>query len=390
MRVHCNMGQPRLPDQGPPNTELTVHGTFSSTGWQGSNPPDIAIWEMLRLFHEQPRARSLYPHLAQFQPVPYVKYSGEDMKKEQATIFADRNGQVFMFRSFRARWLMDASHEVEEAINVLVGDDLENNDALRVKCQDGVRGPHWPIIIGHHRQSATKPMLAAWHSANQDRVDAFMKLKIVQRIINWVERVVEIVFPGVAARFRADAAWHYRRYGIKPLFGLFWNFCLNAWFRGQRRIHCNPHTDKKNQIGVCVLVIYVLDGFVFDDDLYTWIVIWEAGVVVQLPPWTLAMYPSCLFYHFNVDVDEIEFVSTKGNVRPTRENSTPLGRGGQDGRRSMVFFNQSTMRTGPATDYDTLAEAKANGHSGTIDITLTCQEAFERYVEFRPILPEYF
>jgi hypothetical protein len=70
--------------------------------------------------------------------------------------------------------------------------------------------------------------------------------------------MVTIMFPGVAARFLADARWHEERYGIKPLFGLFWNMCINAWFPGQKGIHCDPHADKKNQIGVCVLFIYVL------------------------------------------------------------------------------------------------------------------------------------
>jgi hypothetical protein len=29
--------------------------------------------------------------------------------------------------------------------------------------------------------------------------------------------------------------------------------------------------------------------------------IWEAGVVVELLPWLLAIYPTSLFYHFNID-----------------------------------------------------------------------------------------
>lgn len=141
-----------------------------------------------------------------------------------------------------------------------------------------------------------------------------------------VTRLVTDIFPGVAARFLADAKWHKKRYGIEPMFGLFWNLCLNAWFPGQGRIHCDPHADKKNQIGVCVLLIYVLrcgsrcpllefyffvvvaDIFIsvpenFDHSKYTWLVIWEAGVAIELPPWTLAIYPSALFYHFNIDVD---------------------------------------------------------------------------------------
>jgi hypothetical protein len=41
----------------------------------------------------------------------------------------------------------------------------------------------------------------------------------------------------------------------------------------------------------------------FNHTQRTWLVIWEAGVIVELPPWVLAIYPSSLFYHFNIDVN---------------------------------------------------------------------------------------
>lgn len=231
---------------------------------------------------------------------------------------------------------------------------------------------------------------------------------------------MELVFPGVAARFKADAAWHKAKYGIEPLFGLFWNFCLNARFRGQRRIHCKPHADARNVIGICALLIYVLsDGGKslvrfslqtltlppdnFNDTQRTWLVLWEAGVAIQLPAWTAALYPSALLFHFNVDVDgwlfffpfdlsdlstEIGFVTVDGTARPTRENSRPIVDGDECGRGSLVFFNESTMRHGPSTGFNTLKEAKLNGFSGVIDPKLSMQEAFECYVTFVPITPD--
>ncbi|KAK6997021.1 hypothetical protein R3P38DRAFT_2540835 [Favolaschia claudopus] len=356
------------------------HSSFSSTGWNGIQPPLLARDEIRRLFRLYPDARGLYEYLQRFFPVPYIR--NEDIKTERATFLVDKHGQIFFFRSFRAEWLMAKSSEVTEAINVLVGEDA-TDPQIKINNAEGVRGPHWPIIIGHHRQSAKKPSLADWHKHNSRRVDAFMKLEIVQRIISWVSSVVEIVFPGVAERFRADAAWHKQRHGIEPMFGLFWNFCLNVVLPGQRRIHCDPHADMKNQIGVCVLLIYLLEGFVFDDDLYTWLVIWEAGVAVQLPPWTLAMYPSALFYHFNLDVHMIKFVTVAGKERPTRQNSRPLG-GTNEGRGSMVFFNQSTMRQSAALGFDTVQEAKQAGLTGTVDFGTEANAAFNRFVTFQP------
>ena len=41
----------------------------------------------------------------------------------------------------------------------------------------------------------------------------------------------------------------------------------------------------------------------FNHTMRSWLVIWEAGVVIELPPWVLLLYPSSLLYHFNIDVN---------------------------------------------------------------------------------------
>jgi hypothetical protein len=43
-------------------------------------------------------------------------------------------------------------------------------------------------------------------------------------------------------------------------------------------------------------------GKPFDHKRKTWLVLWEAGVIIELPPWVLAIYPSSLLYHFHVDI----------------------------------------------------------------------------------------
>lgn len=47
---------------------------------------------------------------------------------------------------------------------------------------------------------------------------------------------------------------------MRPLFDLYFCLCINAAFLGQARIHCLPHADSKNIIGVCALVIYLVPG----------------------------------------------------------------------------------------------------------------------------------
>lgn len=71
-----------------------------------------------------------------------------------------------------------------------------------------------------------------------------------------MSRTVEVLFPGVAERMRKSAKWQKERYGFTPAFGLFYNLCVNGIFPHLGRIHCEPHLDWKNIVGVCALVVY--------------------------------------------------------------------------------------------------------------------------------------
>ena len=77
---------------------------------------------------------------------------------------------------------------------------------------------------------------------------------------NRASSLVRIMFPGVAERVETSAAWHETNNGIKPLFGVFWNLCVNAMFPGQKRVHCFPHIDFKNIVGICLIAIYQTPG----------------------------------------------------------------------------------------------------------------------------------
>lgn len=62
-------------------------------------------------------------------------------------------------------------------------------------------------------------------------------------------------FPLLGRRIRACAD----SLGIEPLYGLFFNFCLNAARPSCHinRVHCSPHINWKNlAIGVCVIFVY--------------------------------------------------------------------------------------------------------------------------------------
>lgn len=136
----------------------------------------------------------------------------------------------------------------------------------------------------------------------------------------------------------------------------------------------------------------------FNHKKRSWLVLWEAGVAIELPPWVMLAYPSSLLHHFNVDFmgkartlgfkrypklasyPDFQFVSVEGDERPTRANSTPLQDSG-DGRGSFVFFNQASMYQSSETGYNTLKEAKIKGrHSGKTSYAAGLNQALSNYL----------
>lgn len=82
---------------------------------------------------------------------------------------------------------------------------------------------------------------------------------------------------------------------------------------------------------------------------------------------------------------DIKFVLTNGDERPTPQNSIPITEDDDFGRGSLVYFNQATMFQSSETDSDTLAEAKAHGHSGKTNYPADIQEAFSQFAHFQPV-----
>lgn len=63
-------------------------------------------------------------------------------------------------------------------------------------------------------------------------------------------------FPGIRTRYMqlSDIMWEKHR--IRPMYGLYWNFCLN-WGRGSQFVKCLPHVDAMNiAIGLCSIFIF--------------------------------------------------------------------------------------------------------------------------------------
>ncbi|KAJ6611636.1 hypothetical protein B0H10DRAFT_2437413, partial [Mycena sp. CBHHK59/15] len=138
---------------GASSFSLSTDASFATTGWEGVPPPDRPRKEIQALYASQPRARALYPWLRHFFPAEYK--AKPSVRDERATFFVDRDGLIFMYRSYRASWLMtpEARREFEYAHDLLVGKCAQSS-SLQKKWSGAQRGEHLAIILGHYRQSS--------------------------------------------------------------------------------------------------------------------------------------------------------------------------------------------------------------------------------------------
>lgn len=96
------------------------------------------------------------------------------------------------------------------------------------------------------------------------------------------------------------------------------------------------------------------------EDEWSWLVIWELGIILQCPRGAFVLYPSALLFHFNVRV-----VKCKKGSQPDLNNSDELVADGTGRRGSAVWFSQSTMfsctnekdQHGSYPDYDEVARS---------------------------------
>ncbi|KAL1737812.1 hypothetical protein HDZ31DRAFT_78864, partial [Schizophyllum fasciatum] len=198
---------------------------------------------------------------------------------------------------------------------------------------------------------------------------------------------VQTHFPLIANRVRAGAQALRQLFGedMRPAYGkafgeadgLFFNFCANAArpLANIERVQCAPHVDHKN-LAICVCVILVYGNFNHRERC--WLVIWEAGVIIELPPGVMIGFPSSLFYHWNVDVCDIgkaEILLTcdgsvpdhaRGNAKPLRDEEQARWNRAY-GRGSMVWFNQASMFQSAELGVNSVKTARARGMDATCD-----------------------
>ncbi|KAK0461844.1 uncharacterized protein EV420DRAFT_1477567 [Desarmillaria tabescens] len=289
---------------------------FSSTGWGGKKFDQAQGEDII----------ARWPHRL-----------AEDLKDAVKIPFTDRSS-VYPWVDMDA--FMKAADEFVERCMPFTEADTSSN----------ICGDHFFCIAGHDHQNKKAPKLSPWHVKNADLIEEFFQPGTpFTKATEGANSMVGFKFPGIYIRFQNCVQYMKKKYRrrkrpVEARFGVFFNFCLNHSRRGQgiRRVQCWPHVDKANlAIGVCVIFIYGK----FDHTRFCWLVIWEARpIIIQLPPGVFLVYPSSLFYHFNIDIQDLDrhLVTTKDGAYPTLENVESLWSEDED-QGSCVWFNQATM-----------------------------------------------
>ncbi len=140
---------------------------------------------------------------------------------------------------------------------------------------------------------------------------------------NYVKSIMDTRFPALAQRvYDCETSLRTRGEGLEahatPLFGTFYNYCINGPREGVvDGVSTGPHVDGKNlALMFCAVFVwgkhshYLLRHNTdhhcrpgkFNHHEKAWLVLWEAKLIIELPPGVLIFYPSSLFTHFNVDI----------------------------------------------------------------------------------------
>ncbi|KIY62979.1 hypothetical protein CYLTODRAFT_158530 [Cylindrobasidium torrendii FP15055 ss-10] len=368
-----------LPSQGRQD-EYVLRTT--STGWSGGR---AAVKEVVALLWAWMHFL-LGPILVRFKQVAFRA------ENQPWTVVKDRVGRNIAVRSPLLSWISGFTGKKDE---ILTPHPLRPSPFMQqcinevvefvqitTACEYGrnVRGPQWYHISGHDRQIRLLPDLRAWGKKNTGPLKwLFRKESPWNRLTGFANTIVQGFFPGIWRRFmRCRDYWSIKR-GVNAMYGAFWQFCIN-WGEDRLLVDCWPHVDAANlAIGVCVIFIF---GF-FNSNEVCWLVIWEANIIIQLPAGVFLAYPSSLFYHFNINKEDIRadlrdarIVVGRRGVQPTPYNTEPLTKRnakpehwkeGEHIRGSAVWFCQASMYQPSELGVPTMQAGRQSGRSVSVN-----------------------
>ncbi|THH28035.1 hypothetical protein EUX98_g6147 [Antrodiella citrinella] len=315
------------------------HLNITKSGWRGVHMGKRRdMQELLRMW-ESGEILEVVKH---FKFIPFKNthlFSGHP-EAQRPTYIRDTSGRLIIYRADLPRWAFEIVERVGGKADSLVA-----NTHLEETASKHLR------ISGFQRTKKN----------GKDNDLAFRAFwdKDMNKLSGYVTSVLYHHFPALAKMMEAANQELFERFQMKPDFGLFWNFCLNAPYPAKRvdKVLCSPHVDAMNgAILVCAVLVYYVGKGPVNNQERIWLVLWEAGIVIQVPIGVLIVYPSALIMHFNIDIADLHFVTTDHSEIPTPENSKPMEEGGA--RSSMVWFTQASVLQSAALHYNTVKETK--------------------------------
>ncbi|EJD33776.1 hypothetical protein AURDEDRAFT_131511 [Auricularia subglabra TFB-10046 SS5] len=326
-------------------------------GWRGAVPHQLL--RQLRRVWATPQLKELLQHIT------FLPYKGVN------TAVSDTHGRMVLYRTTP---ISQHSAGMEAVVEDFASESYQFARMCPIKTGDrrhNKRGEHYACVAGHHRQYAQIPYETRFQREYAEQIDWYFRPQGPAARVTWADyltRVIEARFPAIAQRMRNNHDWHKEKHGITPKFGLFWNYCVNtpSVEGGVRRVFCRPHVDAMNcAVLLCAVFTFWSKGAEWlGEEEWSWLVVWELGIAIQLPRGSFLLYPSALFFHFNVRI-----VKCPKGQHPTEQNSSELPKeDGQwiGGRGSSVWFTQSTMHsqtserdesTGGMASYEEVARA---------------------------------
>ncbi|RPD57505.1 hypothetical protein L227DRAFT_565288 [Lentinus tigrinus ALCF2SS1-6] len=349
-------GRHHNPDTVVAHNADMVHPLTTKSGWAGL---DLRYRKGKEWLQEQWVKRSLVRCLVldlKFITIPY---------KGKSVAIVDRNGYMFAFRT-----------EVPSFWNEVFKDGKLFSDCFGVACgprsKDDVdannRGDHYAMVVGVDRQNKPVPARTKYHLDHLAATQALMHPDTaIFRVVKFASSVTRLRFPGFARRVD-DCCASLKKHPLEavrvlaePDYDLYYNFCINGPQRDVLGVSTQPHVDGKN-LALMVCAVFVWGTFNHKEK--AWLVLWEAGLIIELPPGVLMLYPSSLFIHCNVDMSNLQIVTTPNGEKPTPATASPLK--GVPGRGSVVLFNQATMFQF-AENGSSMKDARSQGRDTTSD-----------------------
>ncbi|EJD33128.1 hypothetical protein AURDEDRAFT_177791 [Auricularia subglabra TFB-10046 SS5] len=299
----------------------------SAPGWQGSISRKL-ISQVLALWGT-PRLSGL------LRGLHLVPFRGLN------TTICDMNRRSIVLRSTPIRDAGLIESFTREAYQLSIDCPIPASDR-----KSNRRGEHWACVAGAHRQYTKKAHLTRFQIKYSSQIEHFFRHDgPADRITRYLTSIMRSRLPEVVTRMEANHQWHYENTKddatpLRPMFGLFWNFCVNvpSPSEGVLRVCCRPHADQKNCAVLMCAVFFFWPEDAVGEDEWSWLVIWELGIILQCPRGSFVIYPSALLFHFNVRI-----VKCKKGQAPSPDNSADILGASLGGRGSSVWFCQASM-----------------------------------------------